>query len=302
MKAPGGLRVISVVNNKGGVGKTSMAKAISEYFAIVHGKSVLGIDVDAQCSYSLRYLEMEAESDSDGSYKPPVSEEFDPNDPEMAGWNGRSCSADLYMDMTYGVTPYETPYHGIHVLPGWGSKLRTIELVRREEVELRILARMREFLWTEDIADIYDIVVIDTPPAKSPVTRSVLRASTDLVIPTKLDQVSMEGVYGMLRFYKDEKHRRGGDDTPLNLVGILPNMVRKNTRQTKQMIASLMGEGSVLSEYVLPHSVGLRTAFDAVNAKEDRPDSVFQLSQNDPARVEAQAACDEIWRRMNANG
>lgn len=299
MRVPDGLTVIAVVNNKGGVGKTSISKTLAEYFACVKQVPTLAMDMDPQCNFSMRYLDMEPEDDPNGSFRPPLSPEFDPADPEMRSWSGRSSTADLFHSMDHGVIPYVTRYPQLEIVPGYGSKMRDVELVRREEVEAAIVERTREFLWTREVAELYSVIVIDTPPAKSPITRSVLRAATHLVMPTTMDDLGLEGIYGMLRYYQDERHRRGQQDTPLTLVGIIPNMLRRNTRQAREMLESLANPEYGLHEYTLNTGLGLRTAFGVVNSKGEQPESVFNLPPSDVARMEALAACEEIWSRIN---
>jgi chromosome partitioning protein len=45
-------KVLAVLNQKGGVGKTTVASVIAEYTAIVAHKSVLVVDLDMQCNSS----------------------------------------------------------------------------------------------------------------------------------------------------------------------------------------------------------------------------------------------------------
>lgn len=300
MKAP--VKVIGIVNNKGGVGKTTTAKTVSEYLASQLGVPTLAVDLDPQCNLSARFLEMEPEADPDGSFQPPIHPEFDPTDRDLAAWSGRSSSADIFYSPGQGIFPYPTQYEYLDILPGSGAKLRHAELVRKEDVEMAIVARLREFLWTDEIAELYKVVIVDTPPAKSPVTRSVLRACTHLIMPTSMDALGVEGLYGMLRFYQDEASRRGRNETPLSLVGVLVNMYRKQTRQSRDMFESLSDPTYGLDRYLLPTVIGLRTAFAAVNNRGQVPESVFSLAATEVARQEALAACEEIWRRVNADG
>lgn len=293
------IKIIGVVNNKGGVGKTTTSKTLSEYLALQNGLRTLAVDLDPQCNLSARFLPMEPEDDPDGSFQPPLHPQFDPQDPELQGWSGRSSSADIFAIASPGVFPYPTRYDRLDVLPSFGSRLRRAELVRQEEVEAAIVERLRAFLWTAELAELYDVVIIDTPPAKSPVTRSVLRACTHLVMPTSMDALGIEGLYGMLRFFQDESTRRGSGDAPLKLVGVLPNMYRRNTRQSRDVLESLSSPDSPLAPFLLQTPLGLRTAFSEVNYRDQAPESVFELPPSDMARQEAQAACDEIWRRVS---
>ena len=53
------MKIIAVVNNKGGVGKTTTSRFLAEYFSIVKNEKVLAIDMDPQANFSNRYLKME---------------------------------------------------------------------------------------------------------------------------------------------------------------------------------------------------------------------------------------------------
>ena len=60
------MRVLAIVQNKGGVGKTTVARILTEYFGM-QGIRVLGIDLDPQCNFSRRFLTMQLDpTDPDG--------------------------------------------------------------------------------------------------------------------------------------------------------------------------------------------------------------------------------------------
>ena len=52
-------KVIVATTNKGGDGKTKTSILTAEYFSYVKGKKGLAIDLDPQCNFSSRFLEME---------------------------------------------------------------------------------------------------------------------------------------------------------------------------------------------------------------------------------------------------
>ena len=53
------MKVLTVTNRKGGVGKTTQSRTLCEYFSVVRHLRVLAIDLDSQCSLSHLFLEMD---------------------------------------------------------------------------------------------------------------------------------------------------------------------------------------------------------------------------------------------------
>ena len=50
----------------------------------------------------------------------------------------------------------------------------------------------------------YDAVVIDTAPSKGPLTISVIKAATHIVIPSVMEEQPVQGIYGMLQLWMQE--------------------------------------------------------------------------------------------------
>ncbi len=207
------MKILVTVQNKGGVGKTTVCRLISEYLAR-QGKRVLGIDLDSQCNFSRRFLTMDIDSTDPDGIMPPIHPEFEDDDVE---WDGRSSSADIYFSGQ--VLPYPTNINGMQILPGNGSQLRSVELVRAEDVKDKVHDRLQLFLSQKDVQSLYDIVIIDTSPSKGPLTISAIRAATHIIIPTTMEPQTIEGLHGMLQLWRREtKKRKKGDE--LNIIGI----------------------------------------------------------------------------------
>ncbi len=133
------MRILAVAGNKGGIGKTSLTRLLAEYFGR-SGRAVLVIDLDPQSNLSRRFIEMDYDpSDPDGVL-PPLHPDYEEGDPD---WSGRSSSADVYFHGE--VYPYPTRWEGLHLLPGHGPRLRTVELVTEEEVKDKVVHRLRDF-------------------------------------------------------------------------------------------------------------------------------------------------------------
>jgi len=171
------LQVISVVNFKGGSGKTTTSAHLAQYLAL-HGYRVLAIDLDPQASLSALHG---------------VQPEFDLGENQT-----------LYGAIRYGTSRREmkdiirkTYFANLDLIPA------NLELMEFEHETPKALAaglgdegmfftRMDSALAT--VADRYDVVVIDCPPQLGFLTMSALCAATAVLVtvhPQMLDVMSM---------------------------------------------------------------------------------------------------------------
>jgi len=287
------MEIIAVVNNKGGVGKTTTSRILAEYFAIVKKERVLALDMDPQANFSNRYLKMEIDSYQQEGRMPPIHPSYDPESPDDADWDGRSSISDIFFGE--GVVPYSTYIDTLDIAPSHSSKLLLAEAVTREEVVERVYDQLSNFLGLEEVKNSYDKVIIDTPPSKGPVTISAVRASTHLLIPSIMEPQAIEGIYGMIHLWKSEALRRPEND-PINLIGILPNSFDRRGIIHKDHYESLKEE---MSEYVLESKIGRRLIYAEADAEGAAPPSIFMYPEKNIARQEVLAACAEIESRIN---
>ncbi|MBU6281986.1 ParA family protein, partial [bacterium] len=160
-------RVFSIVNQKGGVGKTTTAVNLAAGLAI-EGNAVLLVDMDPQAS-ATSGLGIRLESGDASAYD------------VLLG------SADVEQALRKTMLP------GLQVLPA------SRDLVGAE-IELVALDR-REMRLKEAIAEIrkrYDFVVIDCPPSLGLVTLNALAASDSLLIPLQCEYYALEGLSALL--------------------------------------------------------------------------------------------------------
>ena len=292
------MEVVCPVNNKGGVGKTTITKIICEYFSTVCNKTTLVIDMDHQCNLSNRFLKMEIDINEEEGKLPPIHPDYDGEDFLYPGWEGRSSIADIFFGRP--VLPYSTYIEKLDILPARTGTLLAAEHVRKEEVAEKVHNQLSNFLSLPDVQEAYDVIVIDTPPSKGPLTTSVIRAATHVVIPSIMEPQPIEGIYGMLQLWKQEQLRRP-IDKPINLVGILPNMFNSRSSLHKGLLESLSNNHQI-SQYVIPGKIGRRIAFAEVDAEDAQPSSIFDLPDNNFAKQEALAFCHYLNQRMYNNG
>lgn len=291
------MKVLAIVNHKGGTSKTTVAKLFTEHLSMT-GRRVLGIDVDAQCNFSARFLKMELTNLN--GYVPPVHEDYDQNNPEDADWGGRCSVATLYRE---GWTlPYRAPeWPGVEVIPGDGEALSNIEnLVRGSETAATYMRPMLKEWLTEAFRDddgaAPEYVVIDTPPQKGPLIDSVFTAATHILIPSQMEEASIEGLYTMMSYCAHQNLTRG--QNKLKVVGILATQVDNRRRDHREYLKYL-SEHESTGKYVLPSVMTKRAAYNYSMTSASDIRSVLDKNAGNEARQEALAICEEIVRRMN---
>ena len=164
------MQVISIVNLKGGVGKTTTAVNMAYELAVHHNRRVLLIDADHQGNASKFY----GARVSVGSLADLIE--------------GRAA---CYVDLAQ-----PTNYRDLDVLPSDMSLLSAdLSLVAAGGSARRCLSDLRDAIM-EDGA--YDCMVIDCPPAFTAASVSAIAASTDIIIPIKLDYYAFDGMRELL--------------------------------------------------------------------------------------------------------
>jgi chromosome partitioning protein len=164
------VKVINIINLKGGVAKTISAINIAYVLAVKHGQRVLLIDNDKQGNASKFFRLYSYESLSIAE----VLTEKDPNTLRHA----LKCTA----------------YDNLHLLPANMNLLRAdktilLDVARPQQTRLKkALQGMEEAGYT------YDYAVIDNAPDLNMSTINALVAADDVLIPIKIDQFAFDGL------------------------------------------------------------------------------------------------------------
>ena len=195
-------KIISVTNQKGGVGKTTTAINLAASLGCL-GKLVLLIDADAQCN-STSGLGVDKKNVNFSLY-------------------------DLFLDpVVLGKTIVETDFKNLKLLPS-SQKLLDLELNPRNNVGPsgffgEIFKNYNE--------NNFDYVIIDCPPAINFITSSALISSSDILVPIQCEYYALEGLSQLINTVMKIKKRY---NPSLNFLGILFTMYNKRLKLTVQV-------------------------------------------------------------------
>lgn len=211
----GGIPIITTANMKGGVGKTTLTANLAAYFDSM-GKRVLLIDLDYQGSLSQTALAA-ANIARIGS----VVDDLIRGDHSAAQILQASQTLDPALPNSRILTCYyEFSDTETHEMVDW------LVAVRNGTPTDDLRFRLTKLLRDDAIQNNFDIVLIDAPPRFSTGTINALCASTHLVIPTVLDQMSAEAV---IYFSRDVAAMKKNLFPQLRLIGVVPTLVYQST-------------------------------------------------------------------------
>ncbi|MEM8669334.1 MAG: ParA family protein [Planctomycetota bacterium] len=260
-------RVISAVNRKGGVGKTSTTFHLAGYYAgQSQKKNVLVIDADPQHSLST------------GIFGPQIADSLDVGT-TIAGLFDES------MDPLPEDVIRPTPFPRIDIVAG-SDELTNYNLPKPDEGGILQLA-LKDFI--SEIRDRYDIVLIDLPPNIQMCTWAALTASDYALC---ISQPEDYGSQGCVAVQKAIDHVLQTTNPNLKLAGYLLNLVNKRLSIHKAYEALLR---ELYEEKVFKTRMPLSTHFkEAIAARKP-------ITEYKPKSVAAEATRSlgkELLKRM----
>ena len=198
-------KVISIVNQKGGVGKTTTAINLAAFLADL-GKFVLLVDMDPQGN-ATSGLGVKRDELSHGIYEA------------------------LARQKRIHDIVYNTAHEGLRIAPATqnlaGASIELVDVERRE-------FQLRDLL--AEVSHAYDYILIDCPPSLGLLTINSLVAADEILIPVQAEYYALEGLGQLLQTIELVREHIHPD---LNILGAVLTMFDKRTRLSTEVMNEL---------------------------------------------------------------
>jgi chromosome partitioning protein len=247
--------ILAVQNFKGGVGKSTLTCHIAQYLAL-KGYRVAVVDCDSQASSTTLF-----------GFNPDIDID---DEKTLLPFFRHGGSTDL----DYAVRP--TPWAGIDLIPAnLGLYQAEYEAAARLRGNADALDRLRRGV--ESMAERYDVVLLDPPPALGMLSLAVLRAANALLIPTPPSTVDFASTSHFLSMIVDtlqtlEDHGLGSRGYHfLRVVATKVDEGKSAHTQIREMMAAVFGSdmltNSLLDSAEIDNAnVQLRTVYELPTA------------------------------------
>ena len=249
--------IVSIANQKGGVGKTTTAINLAAALAL-RGKRTLLIDLDPQANSTMSFIDM-----------------------AQVQRSVYDAIADPAVAMADVILP--SPIDNLSVAP---SRIALAKLEAKLVGEIDAHFRLKDKL--EPIRKQYPNIVIDCPPALGLLTVNALVASTHLLIPIQSSYFALEGTDDLLETIEKVRSR---PNPALRILGVVITMHDKRTalgRDIRTQIQKVFG-GKVFKT-VITKSVRLE---ESPAYKE----SIFTFAPDSTGATEYYRLCEEVIDR-----
>ena len=250
--------IITVANQKGGVGKTTTAINLSAAVANKGHKTLL-IDLDPQANSTMSYVDARGVKRS--MYDVLVSEE---------------------MELAEVIVP--TPVPNLFVAP---SKIALAKLESKLIGDLDGPFRLKDRM--KETATGYDYIFIDTPPTLGMITVNALVASTHVLVPIQSSYFALEGTDDLLETIEKIKARPNPN---LQLLGVVITMHDKRTTLSKDIHEAI---GNVFGDRVFNTVITKSIRLEESPAYKE---SIFTFAPKSSGAMEYYSLSEELLARV----
>lgn len=210
--------ILSIVNNKGGVGKTTSTAVLAELLSYL-GKKVLLVDLDGQSNLSMQFGNY---VEDDENILQGIEEPKEDNIAELFRQRFRTKES-------VSSIIYPTNIKNIFIIPSSRRHKKTPNhLLLNQTGNNNIILKKA----LESIREDFDYILIDNAPASDVLTVNSMFASDYIIVPVRLEKYSYKGLIETLsdiRYIKEEH----GIQNP-TLLGVFITQAESNTRVFKK--------------------------------------------------------------------
>lgn len=221
-------KIVAIVNQKGGVGKTTTAINLAAFLAIKNNKRVLLVDLDPQ-----------------GNATSGLG--IDKRGVESSILNGMIGDADI------NILRHNTNYKNLDIIPA-NSDLSSAE-INLAKLESRE-TRLKQFL--SSLQQEYDFVIIDCPPSLGLLFVNALAAARYLIITVQTEFYALEGLGLLVGTIQSVQKSL---NPTVSILGVLMTMYDSRTALSQQVKAEIEKVfSSLIFRTVIPRNIKLAEA------------------------------------------
>ena len=204
-------KIISFVNQKGGVGKTTSSINLAASLGLL-GKKTLLVDLDPQANSTTGV----------GINKGEV---------EFSSYDLLTGKADIKRVVA------KTKFKNLYVIPSFINLAGVdMELMEQARLNPEFVPQMQLKKYLNEIKDVFDYVILDCPPSLGLITTNALAASNSVIIPVQCEFFALEGIMQLLNSIMIAQKKL---NPSLDIEGVLLTMLDNRTNLGLEVVEEI---------------------------------------------------------------